>query len=132
FASSPFWAYNSRIWNGGMIYAFYEHPGSFPTNITPQAEQLWEAEQKFWKNYGSGSMAIQFYEKVIATTKDNELAAKSAYLIKYSQLNPQTSVIVPDTTDLTYTRLLSQKYKQTQFYQDILRECPSLSAYMGK
>ena len=106
--------------------------GSYPLNISPTDTQLYEGEQQFLTQYGNRKAAIDYYKKTIETSSNPEMAAKAAYLIKLSQLNPQASFQLPDTPDLTYTNLLQKKYNNTQFYADIIKQCPSLSAYFDK
>ena len=131
FFNTPFWGYNARLWQGSLVGSMGT-AGSYPLNISPTDTQLYEGEQQFLTQYGNRKAAIDYYKKTIETSSNPEMAAKAAYLIKLSQLNPQASFQLPDTTDLTYTNLLQKKYNNTQFYADIIKQCPSLSAYFDK
>lgn len=131
FFNTPFWGYNARLWQGSLVYSLGT-AGKYPLNISPADTKLYEGEQQFLSQYGNRKAAIDYYKKAIDAGQNTEIAAKSAYLIKFCQMNPQASFHLADTTDLTYTRLLKEKYSNTQFYADIIKQCPNLNAYLGK
>lgn len=131
FFNTPFWGYNARLWQGSLIYSLGT-AGKYPLNSSPADTKLYEGEQQFLTQYGNRKAAIDYYKKAIDAQQNAEITAKSAYLIKFCQMNPQASFHLADTTDLTYIRLLKEKYSNTQFYADIIKQCPNLNAYLGK
>ena len=76
-------------------------------------------------------MAMNFYKQALENAKDNnrEMGAKAAYLAKYCQENPQASIHNGNDEDPTYAKILVEEYGDTQFFREIIEECPDLKAY---
>ena len=132
FAYTPYWGYNYQVWKGSLVETFktyYYKPGEYPLNVSRKAEQLYQADKRFKKVYGSLDKAIGFYKKAIETTQDAELAAEAAYNIQLCLLNPLTTIVLPETSHVAYGQLLTQNYCHTAFYQQKLMDCPILEYY---
>ncbi|MGB1243186.1 MAG: hypothetical protein ACPG49_11735, partial [Chitinophagales bacterium] len=140
FSITPFWAYTGNLWQGDLIWTLreYQHPvsgkygvGTYPFNIPSLTDDLQKSVDRFVSQYGSMEAAITYYKKVLENAKDSnrELGARSAYLIKYCQENPQASIHGGIEKDPTYAKILMNEYRDTRFFEQIVEECPDLKAY---
>lgn len=134
FYHTPFWGYNGKVWQGGLVGAFryygeYE-PENYPFNLTKLADFIAQKEATFLQEYGLRNMSEHYYNKVIETTKDKELGAKAAYLAKLSQLEPTASFQEPNAKDPTYIKVLTNKYKDTEFFKQLIEECEGIATYL--
>ncbi|MGB0929780.1 MAG: hypothetical protein ACPGVB_03330 [Chitinophagales bacterium] len=140
FANTPFWGYSGNLWQGDLIWTLreFQHPvlgeygvGTYPFNIPSLTDELQKSVDNFVSQYGGNRTAIYFYKKALENAKDSnrELGAKSAYLIKYCQENPQASIHGGIDKDPTYAKILKNEYGDTRFFEQILEECPDLKAY---
>lgn len=133
FFNTPFWGYNGAIWEGSLVstlnYYFDYTPGYYPVNIPGIAEKIYEAEKQFIAEYGTREVAISYYEKVMKMTKNQELAAQSAYLSALSKQEPLSTLHEGDFKDKTHLKLLSDKYQNTAFYRYISRTCPGIGEF---
>lgn len=140
FVNTPFWGYAGNLWQGDLIWTLreYQHPvsgeygvGTYPFNMPSLTDDLQKSIDDFVNQYGTRETAMNYYKKVLENTKDNnrELGAKSAYLVKYCQENPQASIHEDIEKDPTYAKILVNEYSDTEFFEAIIEECPDLKTY---
>ncbi len=140
FVNTPFWGYAGNLWEGGLIWTMrgFQNPvfgeygiGTYPFNLPSITDTLQGSINHFADQYGTRKTAMNYYKKVLEYAKDNnrELGAKAAYLAKYCQENPQASIHEGNDDDPTYAKILVSEYGDTQFFQEIIQECPDLKAY---
>ena len=97
-----------------------------------------------WEFYDC-SIAKSYYEKVINTTKNRELAAKSTFMAAKCEQNEYYNNYadfhdyrtIKDTTVKkenyrTFFKLLKEKYSDTQFYNEALKECKYFNEFTKK
>ncbi len=79
------------------------------------------------------SRALAYFEKACRLAKDPEFAARAAFMAAKCERNLQDVAAVP-TTQRTrqYFQLLHTEYKNTAFYQRIVRECKYFAAYASR
>ncbi len=140
FVNTPFWGYSGNLWEGLLVRTLreYETPysgefgiGTYPFNLTTLTDTLQSSIQHFIEGYGNRNLALQYYQTVMEKAADSqkELAAQAAYLALYSQKTPLSSLDAPNTKDVTFAKILVKEYGETQFFQEIIQECPDLKDY---
>ncbi|OWY23232.1 hypothetical protein C7N43_04195 [Sphingobacteriales bacterium UPWRP_1] len=133
FFATPYWGYNGALWHGSLVASlnyYYDYmPGAYPLNLPKFAKNLYEAQQLFLEEYGTRKVAIAYYQKVIETTKDPELAASSAYMALLAQQEPLSSLHEGNYKDRKFQKLLKEKYSGTDFYHAMVQTCPGIGEY---
>ncbi|MEZ4888531.1 MAG: hypothetical protein R3E32_27655 [Chitinophagales bacterium] len=140
FVNTPFWGYVGNLWQGSLIWTLreYEQPvsgqygvGTYPFNLASMTDTLQNSIEHFIEQYGTRDIAMNYYKKVLDGAKNNnrELGAKAAYLAKYCQENPQASIHAGNDEDPTYAKILINDFGDTEFFKEIIEECPDLKAY---
>ncbi len=96
------------------------------------------------KENKSMSKALEFFEKARLLAKSQELAAKASFMAAKCRLNEwscskdsEFSAYSRDIPTLPeeyndYNKLLATKYKNTKFYQKVIRECLYFEHYVAK
>lgn len=79
------------------------------------------------------SRALAYFEKALRLAKNDEFAARTAYMAAKCERNLQDVAAVP-TAQRTrqYFKLLRTRYNNTEFYQRIVRECKYFAAYASR
>ncbi|MGB1241858.1 MAG: hypothetical protein ACPG49_05015 [Chitinophagales bacterium] len=140
FSNTPFWGYTGNLWQGDLIWTLREYGqpvsgeygvGTYPFNIPSLTEVLQRSINHFTADYGTRNHSVNYYQLVLEkTNKDQkELGAKAAYLAMFCQKNPLASIQSGNHTDSTYARILVQQYGDTDFFGEVIEECPDLKAY---
>lgn len=133
FFATPYWGYNGALWHGSLVATlnyYYDYiPGSYPLNLPQFANDLYKTQQAFLEEYGTRKVALAYYEKVIETTKDPELAASSAYMAILAQQEPLTSLHEGNYKDRRFQKMLKEKYAGTGFYRSMVQTCPGIEDY---
>ncbi|MFK7907280.1 MAG: hypothetical protein AB8B69_19235 [Chitinophagales bacterium] len=140
FSNTPFWGYTGNLWQGDLIWTLreYQQPvsgeygvGTYPFNIPSLTDTLQGSINHFTANYGTRNNSVNYYQSVLdKVSKDqSELGAKAAYLALFCQKNPLASIQNGNQTDSTYAKTLVRQYGDTDFFGEIIEECPDLKAY---
>ncbi len=131
--STPYWGYVGSLWKGELMVSlrgFMTYaPFMYPLNVKGVSEKAIENEKAFLGEYGTRKLANDYYRKVIETTQNRELAAQAAFLARYGQLNSLCNASDADASDLYFVKTLVKDYKDTEFYEQIIASCPTLSDY---
>ena len=140
FSNTPFWGYTGNLWQGGLIWTLreFEEPlsgeygiGAYPFNMASLTDTLQNSIDHFVETYGTRDVAAYYYKEAMENAENNqrELGAKSAYMALYCQQNPLASIHNSQKGDSTIVNVLVKKYGDTQFFGEIIQECPNLSSY---
>lgn len=79
------------------------------------------------------SRALAYFEKARQLAKEPEFAARAAYMAAKCERNQQDVAAVPTAQHThQYFKLLRTEYKNTEFYQRIVRECKYFAAYASR
>jgi hypothetical protein len=131
FFHSPFWGYNDQVWRGNLINGLSRYP-DYPFNVLDFAEKYQAKIAEFYKEYGTRTLALQYYRKAIAAASDKELAAQCAALAFLCQEG-----FAPDSgneereIDGTFFDLLRKNYAGTETFRHLMKECATLKDFLG-
>ena len=138
--NTPYWGYVGTVWDEHLTWALrYEfHSSSYPFTLPTLSQEMARREQNFLNVYGTRFLAREYYEKVAAATKDDELAAESLELAQRCSIKAFGPLhgygkydfgrnLPPPTRD--YFRELHERYAKTKFHQRLLEECPAFRDY---
>lgn len=140
FFQSPGWSfYREKGWYPAFVssepnpdYPFYG-PSPLPkAPLEPIFKDIAQPEENSW--YPTRIFAWQYYEKALSVTKNRELAAECCFLAaacqdRFGFLNGYAP---KGKGQDYYYKLLGSKYKDTKYYQKVIKECADLRAYLGK
>ncbi len=140
FSNTPFWGYTGNLWQGDLIWTLreYQHPisgeygvGTYPFNIPSLTDTLQGSINHFTADYGTRNQSANYYQAALnkVDKSQKELGARAAYLTLFSQKNPLASIQSGNQTDSTYAKILVQQYGDTDFFGEIIEECPDLKDY---
>ncbi|HRK28099.1 MAG TPA: hypothetical protein PK239_12530 [Chitinophagales bacterium] len=133
FYNTPFWGYNGMVWQGTLVAAlnYYKDyaPGHYPFNLPTLAQSIYNAELQFLNEYGTRHVAETYYQKVMDTATNPELAAEAAYWAALCKQEPLSTLHQGNYKDRTYLKMLKQQYGNTAFYKNKKLTCPGLADY---
>lgn len=126
--NTPYWGYADGVWQEGLlvIMRYYYRATAYPFNIKGVAERMEKAEETFMAEYGSRTLAREYFTRAMESTRNPELAARCAYMIDLCNKQPQTSMHeVPtiEEQDRTGYNLLITKYRDTRYARQVLSQC---------
>jgi len=79
------------------------------------------------------SKALVYFEQARANAKNPELAAKCAYMAARCEQNFYfTMPSKPPTRPREYFQILKEKYSETKFYDNLIKECKYFKFYVSK
>ena len=131
FFHSPFWGYNDLVWQGNLINQLTSYPG-YPFNILDFPAKYHTKVEAFFKEYGTGQIALQYYRKTIAAAKDKELAAKCAALAHLCQYGfAPNNYVEGQETNWAFFNLLRKNYSGTKIYRHLVEECSTMNEFLG-
>ena len=141
------------LWNGSLIWSYKyeygaefnrydnegnlleEHGVAYPFNMPALKRAMLKREQTFLHAYGTRAIALEYYQKALKATNDDELAAEALAMSQECVVRPPlTSISRHDSPSANkdFFRPLHERYQKTEFYQRLLDECPQFAEYVRK
>lgn len=130
FFHTPFWGYNDPVWKGNLINELNLTSG-YPLNVLDFSEKYQAKTSAFIKEYATRKIALQYYLKTIAATKDQELAAKCTALAHLCQYGFTSDNSDSQEQDWTYFNRLRKNYAGTKIYKHLVAECTTMQDFLG-
>ena len=78
----------------------------------------------------STDLALQYFQKVIELTDNQELAASAAFMAAKCEQNAY--FVNGGERTYTYFNMLRDQYADTQFYQKAIEECRYFNKYVSR
>jgi hypothetical protein len=138
FFHSPYWACNENIGEYLLLskdlnsdYLHYWLDDA-PFRDVSQTMQQW-----FWQQYqvvGVRKTALKYYVKAMQVTKNKEFAAHCCFLAQacMTEFSFYREFQEPGKSRFYYFDILRQKYQDTAYFQNCLKECDTLAKYLNK
>lgn len=134
--------FNNWRWSQGDIIGSWDGSLSeystsiayYPFNIEGIAQRIDRKDKEFRSEFGTRDLARTFYQKAMAATENQELAAHCAYMLDICLKRPLTNIVHHPTAkeqDRTGYQLLITKYRDTEFSKWVLSQC-SVYKYFGR
>lgn len=137
---SPYWACNENIGESllcsqwlnqeSLHYYFDEEPFAFQGF----ANRLRTKFSNLSQQVGVRKTALKYYVKAMQVSKNKEFAARCCFLAQacMTEFSHYRQFAETGKSRFTYFDLLQQRYVNTAYYKNCLKECATLKKYLNQ
>ncbi|MBM7623778.1 hypothetical protein [Sporohalobacter salinus] len=127
---SPDWWY---YYGGNDILMYSKDNPKYPFYVEEIMNKVRDFDSWYSVYNPTRTIAWKYYDKAMRKTEDKELAAKCCFLAAAAQteFSGYDSFEPQKKNREYYYRMLNEKYSDTKFYQEVIKECTTLNEFLN-